>query len=228
LGHVQHPTERKLKVLFFENIAAGHLGHQDQDTHNAILDSAKLLSSLGHEVEIQKFPFDIEGLKDDFLNYYGLLAYALRNLGGLFLDSKPDKKRLEPFTTGLSKQFGRNILRIRRSLKRLRETGVMIDSYFGKYDILMTPVLSHSVPRIGHFDITLSYPEIAQRAVAFASYTGMQNVTGSPAISLPLATASTGLPLGIHFGAAYGQDKLLLELAYQLEAAKPWKFIYNS
>jgi amidase len=56
----------------------------------------------------------------------------------------------------------------------------------------------------------------------------MQNISGSPAISLPLASYSNGMPMGIHFIAAYGQDKLLLELAYELEAAQPFKKIYES
>ncbi len=92
----------------------------------------------------------------------------------------------------------------------------------------MTPVLSHTVPRIGHFDITLPYEQISNRAVNFASFTGLQNVTGAPAISLPLGTASSGLPIGVHFSAAHGQDRLLLEVGYELEMARPWKFIFNS
>ena len=92
----------------------------------------------------------------------------------------------------------------------------------------MTPVLAHTVPQIGHFSIDLSYEDIAHRAVSFASFTGIQNITGSPAISLPLGTASNGLPIGVHFSAPFGMDKRLLELAFELEEAKPWKFIYNS
>ena len=80
----------------------------------------------------------------------------------------------------------------------------------------------------GHFSIDLPYEEIAKRAVTFAPFMGLQNVTGSPGISLPLGTSSEGLPLGVHFVAPYGNDKRLLELAYELEQAQPWKFIYNS
>jgi amidase len=174
------------------------------------------------------FPFDIRELSADFLNYYGLFAYALKNFGGLFLDSKPDKKQLENFTTGLARQFRRNIFGISRSLKRLKNHCADAESLFGKYDLILTPVLAHSVPPIGHFSIDLSYEEVADRAVSFASFTGIQNVTGSPAISLPMGTCRNGLPIGVQFCAPYGQDKLLLELAYELEAAKPWSFIYNS
>jgi amidase len=228
LGHVQHPNEKKLKIVFFENIAQGKAGHQDADTYNTMLSTAKLLESLGHTVDQVPFPFDIRELSADFLNYYGLFAYALKNFGGLFLDSKPDKKQLENFTNGLARQFRRNIFGISRSLKRLKTHCADAESLFGKYDLILTPVLAHSVPPIGHFSIDLSYEEVADRAVSFASFTGIQNVTGSPAISLPMGTCRNGLPIGAQFCAPYGQDKLLLELAYELEAAKPWSVIYNS
>jgi amidase len=228
IGLVERPVQRRLKVAFFENIAPGKAGNQDDDTYNTILSTAKLLTSLGHEVEHLKFPFEIDPLTDDFLNYYGFFAYVLKNFGGLILDSKPDKKKLENFTTGLSDQFRKNFFRIRGSLKRLKATGAATEKLFDKYDLIMTPVLSHAVPPIGHFSIDLPYAEIAKRAVSFASFTGLQNITGAPAISLPMGTSGSGLPIGVHFTAAHGQDRLLLELGYELELVKPWKFIYNS
>jgi len=228
LGNVQSPNQKKLKVAFFENMAPGKLGHQDDDTYNAILDTAKLLTSLGHQVDMLKLPFDIEGVADDFLNYYGMLSYALLKFGTFILGEKPRYAELENFTTGLAAQFSKNMFGIRRSMRRLKERGIELESFFGKYDLLMTPVLAHTVPKIGHFDVNLPYADISRRAVEFASFTGIQNITGAPAISIPLHTDSKGLPLGIHFVAPHGQDKLLIELAYELEIAKPWKFIYNS
>lgn len=228
LGLVQHANKKRLKVAFFENIPTGKPGHQDADTYATMLQTAKLLESLGHEVVQLPFPFDIGELSGDFLNYYGLFAYALKNFGGLFLDSKPDKKQLENFTHGLSRQFRRNVFGLSRSLKRLKASGAKAEALFDTYDLIMTPVLAHTVPQIGHFSIDLSYEDIAHRAVSFASFTGIQNITGSPAISLPLGTAGNGQPIGVHFSAPFGMDKRLLELGYELEEAKPWKFIYNS
>jgi amidase len=58
-----------------------------------------------------------------------------------------------------------------------------------------------------------------QRWVAF---TPVQNVTGEPAISLPLAESSDGLPVGMMLSTDFGQEVRLLELAYELEEARPW------
>ena len=228
MGFVQNPNQRKLKIAFFENIAPGKMGNADKNTNDTIENTAKLLSTLGHEVERITFPYDIDELKGPFLSYYGLFAYALKNFGGLMFQAKIDKKQLEPFTHGLSDQFKSNFFKMRQHLKTLKRIGAQAESLFGKYDIIMTPVLAHAVPKIGHFSIDLNWDEISNRAVAFAPFMGLQNITGSPGISVPLGSSTDGLPIGVHFSAPYGQDKLLLELAYELEIAKPWKFIYNS
>ena len=60
------------------------------------------------------------------------------------------------------------------------------------------------------------------RLLRYTSFTPMQNVSGSPALSLPLARTSSGLPLGIQFAAGFGQEATLLALAYELEEATPW------
>jgi amidase len=60
------------------------------------------------------------------------------------------------------------------------------------------------------------------RLLRFASFTAWQNVTGSPAISLPLARTADGLPIGVQIGAPLGEERRLLSLAYELEAAMPW------
>ena len=61
----------------------------------------------------------------------------------------------------------------------------------------------------------------------FAPFAALQNITGEPAISLPMGTSDNGLPIGMQFSAGYGEDKTLLELAYELEEAKAWKHIHE-
>ena len=227
IGHVQHAGTKRLKVVFFDNIAAGKTGRQDDDTYRTYTATARLLESLGHHVELRPFPIDIDVLADDFLNYYGMMAFAMKNLGRFVFGVKPDASVLEPFTLGLSAQFRRNIFHLRSSIRNLKAAGVKAESLFADYDIIMTPVLAHTVPEIGYFSPELSYAEVSKRAVSFASFTGMQNVTGAPAISLPMGVSQGGLPIGMQFSAVQGQDRLLLELAYELEAAQPWRFMYN-
>lgn len=227
LGYVQNPNKKKLKILTFENIAAGKIGHADADTYNAIEKTATLLQSLGHEVERTALSIDIDAISPHFLNYYGLFAFLYSRLSRVLFEAKMDISQLEPFSTGLAQQFRKNIFSIPKSLKLLKQAAATIESNFEKYDLIMTPVVSQEVTKIGYFDVTLPYEEISRRAVSFAPYTGLQNISGAPAISLPLGTSSNGLPIGIHFSAQTGQDKLLLEFAYEMEQAQPWKFVYQ-
>jgi amidase len=227
LGHVKNACKQRLRIAFFENFPKGKIAHQDADTYNTQLETAKLLESLGHTVEQIPMPVDVDKMVEHFLNYYGFMAYMVSHWGQLTLKAKVDRSVLEPFTTGLSKRFKASAFKLPTSIRTIKKIGAETEKLLEKYDVVMSPVLAHNTPKIGYFSPQLSSEEITKRAVEFASYTGLQNVTGSPAISLPLGVNSEGMPLGVQFSAAYGNDKTLLELAYELEEAKPWRFIYE-
>lgn len=86
------------------------------------------------------------------------------------------------------------------------------------FDLLLTPTLAGPPPPIGH----LSGPEGAGRVVELLQFTAQFNITGQPAISLPLHTSADGLPIGVQLVAAVGREDLLVRVAAQLEAAAPW------
>lgn len=228
LGHVKHANKKRLRIAFIENLTEGTTGRQDEDTYNLQHGTARLLESLGHEVEQIRLPIDVDTMIGHFLNYYGFLAYMSSHFGRFIFQAKVDRTQLEPFTVGLSKRFRANALRLPNSIRTLKKLGRECSRQFDKYDVLMTPVLAHRTPKIGYFSPDLSYEEVTKRAIDFATYTGLYNVTGEPAISLPLGTDKDGMPLGVQFAAPYGEDKRLLELAYELEEAKPWLSIANA
>lgn len=87
------------------------------------------------------------------------------------------------------------------------------------FDILVTPVLNGPPPKLGW----LSDPDDGlQRVTDMMQYTAQFNVTGQPAISLPLWWTESGLPVGVQFVAPFGREDLLVRLASELEAASPW------
>ena len=228
LGYVQQPNRQRLRIAFYNNLPAGKTGHQDTDTYNTQLQTARLLQSLGHRVEQIDIPMDVESMVQHFLNYYGFFSYMMAHWSRFTLKAKMDRSLLEPFTIGLADRFRANKMQLPGSIRAMRKMAEQAEQLFEKYDVLMTPVLSHKTPKIGYFSPQLSSVEITKRAVDFASYTGLNNVTGSPAISLPLGTDTDGMPIGVHFSAPYGQDKRLIELAYELEAAQPFKMMYDA
>ena len=227
LGHVTQASKKKLRIVFFENPAAGKGAHQDAETYRVQLETAALLQSKGHTVEQLPLPIDIEAMTNHYLMYYGFLAYMISHHGRLVLGTKVNHEVLEPFTLGLSKKFKDNKLKLPRSIKTLRQVGADTEKLFDTYDIIMTPVLAHTTPQIGHFSPNLSYEEVSKRAVEFATYCGLQNITGAPAISLPMGKTENGMPVAVQFSAPFGLDQRLLELAYEVEEAKPWKLLYN-
>jgi amidase len=86
------------------------------------------------------------------------------------------------------------------------------------WDLLLTPTLGAPPPRLGE----LSGPEGSARTGSLVPFTTHFNVSGQPAISLPLHENDDGLPIGVQLAAAYGREDVLLRVAAQLEAAQPW------
>jgi amidase len=96
-----------------------------------------------------------------------------------------------------------------------------VAGWWTDHDILVTPTVGAPPPRLGWF--TEAGPaEEGKRIASFIPYTAQFNMTGQPAVSLPLHWSADGLPVGVQFVAAYGREDLLVRLAAQLEQAAPW------
>jgi amidase len=96
----------------------------------------------------------------------------------------------------------------------------MADWWAG-HDLLLTPTLGAPPPELGWF--TADGPQAeGPRIASFIPYTAQFNMTGQPAVSLPLHWTPGGLPVGVQLVAAYGREDLLIRVASQLELAAPW------
>ena len=97
--------------------------------------------------------------------------------------------------------------------------------FFAKYDLLLTPVMAGPPLKLGVLnsnDPNLDAEQFYKQIFAHAPFTALFNMTGQPAISLPLAESKLGLPIGLQFVAPYGDEATLLALASQMEMARPW------
>ena len=91
------------------------------------------------------------------------------------------------------------------------------------FDLLLTPTCAAPPPPLGHFDATRENPLAGYaNALPFGVFTSIFNLTGQPAISLPLHVGAEGLPIGIQLVAETGGEGRLLRVAAQLEQAAPW------
>jgi amidase len=89
------------------------------------------------------------------------------------------------------------------------------------YDLLLTPTIAQPPPPIGWM-MSGTVAESGQRLRSLMQYTSQFNVTGQPAISLPLHWSADGLPIGVQLVASFGREDVLLRVAAQLEVAAPW------
>ena len=129
-----------------------------------------------------------------------------------------DRTRLDSLTLGLDRHTSRNLHRLPLAIVRLRRLRRRTAQFFATYDAVLTPTLADETPRVGYLAPT-DYQQVIDRLIDWVAFTPLQNVTGEPAISLPLAQSADGMPVGMMLAADMGQEALLLELAYELEEA---------
>jgi amidase len=200
------------------------------DVDQVVVDAARrtgeLLESLGHSVEdIEPASFgNFDGAWDSFMTRWmaGQAAVAGQLAGLTGRELGPDD--FEPVTWALIEGGRQNsaadYLRavghhqlISRSVAAWYESG---------HDLLLTPTLGELPPPLGTFDAGPEPLETMRRAQLTGGFCGPFNITGQPAISLPLDQSEDGLPIGSQLAAAFGREDLLIAVAAQLERARPW------
>ena len=219
IGLVEGPSAKRLRIGLILDSVTGQ--PTDVDTRAAVNDTARLLESLGHTVVEAPLPVD-EKFTDDFTLYWGMLAFATRNFGKKVMGPDFDKTKTDDFTNGLARLFRRQIHKTPGAIRRLKRAEKSYVASFSNYDLVLSPTLGSTTPRLGHLAPDVPFAELMPRLVAYAAFTPLNNIAGSPAISLPLGTSSEGMPIGVHFSAPHGGERALLEIAFELEAAKPF------
>jgi amidase len=191
------------------------------------LQTAALLEGLGHRVtHLDNNPIPAT-FADDFLVYWASLAMALVRTGKRTFGPSFDRERLDNLTLGLDRHATRNLHRLPVAITRLSRLRKVTERLYRDYDIMLMPTLAEETPRIGHLDPTADYQQVIDRLVDWVAFTPLQNATGEPAISLPLNESAAGMPVGMMFSAPLGHERRLLELAFELESAKPWARIQS-
>ncbi|WP_156688517.1 amidase [Mycobacterium sp. Marseille-P9652] len=218
VGDVTGPGRQRLRIAVLTRSVQRDCSPQVREL---TLKSAALLEELGHRVEHIDEPPVPASFVDDFVLYWGFLALAQVRTGRRLFGETFDRTRLDSLTLGLERNTARNMHRLPLAILRLRRIRRRTARFFGTYDVVLTPTLADQTPRIGHLAPT-DYHQVIERLIDWVSFTPLQNVTGEPAISLPLGQSADGMPVGMMFSADLGQEALLLELAYELEEARPW------
>jgi amidase len=218
IGDLSRPGRKRLKVA----VVTRSVGREPSaEVRELTLKTAAWLEELGHHVEHVEPPVPAY-FPDDFLLYWSTLAFALVRTGRLRFGRTFDPTRLDNLTLGLERHARRNLHKLPLAIARLRRSNRVSARFFTQYDVALTPTLATEAPRLGHFAPTADYDEIIDLLQDWVAFTPLQNANGDPAISLPLQPTAAGLPLGMMFAAGAGQEAKLIELAYELEEARPF------
>jgi amidase len=223
VGDITRPGKARLDIAM---VTQGIGREASPEVLELTLKTAALLEELGHRVHHIDQPLH-ESLADDFLLYWSLLALAMVRSGRRTFGRSWDAGQLDNLTLGLAKHSARRMHRLPLAIARLKRSVRWSRSFFAEYDVVLTPTLATETPKIGYLAPTADYDTIMDRLLEWVAFTPLQNATGDPAISLPLATTAAGLPHGMMFGAGSGREATLLELAYELEEARPWPRIQD-
>jgi amidase len=218
IGDITRPGRARLRVAV---VTRGVGRDASPEVAELTLKTAALLESLGHRVEEIEPP--VPGFfADHFVLYWSMLAMMIVGTGRRTYGPTWDPERLDNLTLGLARHCRRNLHKLPVAIATMGSSKHLAARHHASYDVTLTPTLATSTPRVGHLDPTADYEQVMDRLMDWVAFTPLQNATGEPAVSLPLATTSEGLPQGMMLGAGAGREARLLELALELEEAVPW------
>jgi amidase len=206
--------------------------------------AGELLESLGHEVDhLDRAPFDDAALAQDFLTTW--FAYAADAVAQAKVLSGADDSGFEPDTLVMA-ALGRatNPVALVRAIENRHLHTRRLSEFHASYDLLLTPTTAMPPPRIGALDLppairkaqkalvrvrgagllrfTPVVDQLISQNLGWVPFTQLANLTGRPAMTVPLHWTPDGLPIGVQLVGRLGADGELLRLAAQLEQAQPW------
>lgn len=189
-------------------------------------DVARLLESLGHRVEPEGPPALFEEERGQRTWVFGMVEYRLCLRGLAQLLGRPvGPGDVEPFLWAIADPQGPVLSAedfLEASEWQQGWASRVASWWAGGFDLLLTPTVCEPPPRLAELDLGERPFELLDRLAPHMAFTEPFNVTGQPALSLPLATSASGLPLGVQLVARVGREDLLFRVASQLEAARPW------
>ncbi len=217
----------------------------DPECVAAVHEAVALLRELGHEPIEAELPVDGPTFSRNFLTVVSGELGAEIEAAEARIGRPPRRGELEPATRALALLAGALSAReFASALQGLELTGRAIGRFFVDYDLVLTPTLSTPPPPLGTLGTSASEDRLlrllglfgsgrlirlarvidqaAESALDFTPFTPIFNVTGHPAMSVPLHWTPSELPVGVHIVARFAREDVLFRVAGQLERARPW------
>jgi amidase len=209
-----------LRVAFDTRTPAGDEIHPDCVA--AVEATASLLRDLGHTVVPAQPAYAVDDVLLVLRTFFGLTAVARVDNRMAELGRELRDDDLEPFTRAVYDNaqgiLGSEVIVAMQALERAAHR---VGAFFEEHDLLVTATVAQPTPPLGLLDVT-DLEAMMTNAGKYSAMTGVFNVTGQPALSLPLARDADGMPIGVQLAAAFGREDLLVRVGAQLERAQPW------
>ena len=196
----------------------------DPICEQAARDAAALLESLGHHVQEITAPWSGLNLLPDFTRAFGPLISLTTFVGGRIAGRDPTADDVEPLTWALYRHaLEQDTIKYLSAQARLESIARSLVQKLSDYDVVLTPALAQRPVPIGEIDGLGPDPmDKYRKSGQFTPFTAIVNVTGQPAIVLPLYHGEDGLPTAVQLIGPPAREEVLLSLAAQVEAALPW------
>ena len=234
-------AEKPLKIAFTNNSPIGGAVHEE--CKKAVLKCVKLLEEQGHHVVEMEAPIDGMRLANSYITmYFAEVASGLNEISKR-IGRKVTMQDVEA-TTWLLGLLGKvvNAEELLTSLKFWDELAIQMEAFHDEHDLYITPTTAFPASKIGELDPTSFEQSLIQvvgrlplgrlikkpvddivfKNLERTPYTQLANLTGQPAITMPLHVTKDGLPCGVQVMARRGREDLLLQLAGQLEQSAIW------
>jgi len=212
----------KLCIAFTTTAATDTPVHGD--CVSAVQDAVLLCADLGHEMIEVAPSIPGELVTQPFMTLWSAGCAWTTDGMTLLTGKTPTADQFEPLTWALY-EMGRqqSASAYLLALSALQRVSREIARLFVDYDVWLTPTLGEPPVPLGTFDSPPDNPlQGLARAGEFVPFTPLCNITGQPAMSVPLFWNAAGLPVGTHFVGRFGDEATLFRLAAQLETARPW------
>ncbi|WP_262711899.1 amidase [Pedobacter westerhofensis] len=199
----------------------------DAEVLEATLQAAHLCQSLGHHVDSDRFTLDEQRLLSCMETIWACYtAYGINNLAALtgreISASTLEKSSLSGFYDGMAYSSQHLITAVDYSNTVSRTVG----AFFENYDVMITPTNAIQAPlaeKKNSHSQDVTWHNWVKEACEVAPFGQVFNISGAPAMTLPLGWTRSGMPIGITFSTKIGNEATLFTLAAQLELAQPWK-----
>ena len=211
----------KLRIAW--TAAAPNGARVESESLDLLADTVKLCADLGHRVEERDPEIDRAAVVPTFMTLAA--ANTVVNLASHPTAGRPAREGEVERITWLTAKMGESTRAAEyvRATQTAHRLGRQMAAFHSDWDVLLTPGLATLPVKLGWVDMTMDdVDEYWRRVFAFSPFTVWFNLTGQPALMLPLGQSSGGLPVAVQLVARYGDEATLFRLGAQLEAARPW------